>query len=355
MANENHITTPILLEKSYRQHIARHDVDYQLRMYDLGATRPEKGSDPTLCLVVLTRSDDMEVSDLSLGLARRGIRLLRVNRDDIAGRAIGALSPQGVINSHGEELLPLVIWRRHFKDPIDIASEDYLVDKYVHDQMDAFPATLAEVTGRSINNGTEITSRLAQISSANAFGFPVPPSLVTHNLAMAADRLGGDAHADLIVKPLGSHWTEVGASVMAGNFPTRVSSAEARLKAPEPVPVLVQRYIPHDYEIRVFIIGDTLVAYSVTEKRSADSLWESPDAVHVEQIELDRELATQILQFSKDNRIDLGAIEFMVRKDGSLVFLEVNLLFDWRFFQSKASDSRVTDCLVDYFVRESTW
>lgn len=98
-------------------------------------------------MVVLTRSDDMEVSELSLGLAQRGVRLVRINRDDPAGRALGALRPDGIFHGQGEWLRTQAVWVRHFWDPGVRGDADRVHEAYVQEQLNALPGTLSEVGG----------------------------------------------------------------------------------------------------------------------------------------------------------------------------------------------------------------
>lgn len=136
---------PLLLENPYLQSVDHHDVDFQLRMYGLGAARPPSRGGPAL--VVLTRSDDMEVSELSLGLAQRGVRLVRINRDDPAGRALWALRPDGIFHGQGEWLRTQAVWVRHFWDPGVRGDADRVHEAYVQEQLNALPGTLSEVGG----------------------------------------------------------------------------------------------------------------------------------------------------------------------------------------------------------------
>ncbi len=300
-------------------------------------------------MVVLTRSDDMEVSELSLGLAQRGVRLVRINRDDPAGRALGALRPDGIFHGQGEWLRTQAVWVRHFWDPGVRGDADRVHEAYVQEQLNALPGTLSEVGGAVVNAGSRITSRVAQVAAAGVAGFAVPPTVVTHDLSRAVAELGVGSGEDLVVKPLGSHWTSGGPGLLVGTFPVRVSVKEVCGRPLEPVPVIVQAYVAHESELRVFIVGGVLLAYRVSGKSNARSLWDDSEAVRVESVDLGECLAGRVRSFVAEHRVDLGAIDFLVQEDGTPVFLEINLVFDWRYFQKNAGDTRVSDALCEYF------
>ncbi|MCW1250377.1 hypothetical protein ODZ83_09330 [Acaricomes phytoseiuli] len=232
---------PALFRELHRQRIYSGDVDFQLLMHELGVKASEDFFEIKPCVVVFTRSDDMETSELSLLLAREGVRLIRVNRDDVAGRGVRALTPDGVIHLTNENLRPVLAWNRHYQAPIDYKSKDKLRATYIHSQMEALPATISELAKQTVNAGSKITSRLSQVTAAQQAEFCTPQTVTTHDIALASEILGLSASDTLIVKPLGNHWTELDPETLIGHFPRRLSVEEAKSLTPDPTPLGLPR------------------------------------------------------------------------------------------------------------------
>lgn len=102
----------IMLSKPHRQTLNGTSLDFQERMAELGVTAPtHEGATP--CIVVATVRDDMEISALSLRLAARNIRLLRLNVDDLPDVDIVTYLDTLELIHGTEALRPVLFWARY--------------------------------------------------------------------------------------------------------------------------------------------------------------------------------------------------------------------------------------------------
>jgi hypothetical protein len=222
-----------------------------------------------------------------------------------------------------------LVWRRHFELaalPIDPGT---LYGAYVADQWRSVADWLAGRTDWAhVNGARKLPDRLTQLTDAASFGLATPRTVVTTR--PARHRPGGST---CIVKTAGRHLVEPSSGVQHGLFPQpldpRLGGGE-----PEPAPVIVQQYLPSDHELRVFVVGDQVIAYRVA-KRDPAQLWVDPDTVEVEAAEIDPALRGTLRAMARYWRLDVVAFDLLVRSGGN-VFLEANVHCDWRWFERRA-------------------
>jgi hypothetical protein len=335
--------TPLLLQgQDYRLRNPIVDLDFQERVHKLGLVDNGDG-DPEPCVLVLARSADMEMNELSIALAERGVRMARLDVDRCLDLSLTVYPDTPLIELDRWVLHPMVVWRRHFELaalPVDRAT---VYGAYVADQW----LSVADwITHRSdwvqINaaSGTRRLDRLTQLSDAAAFGLPIPRTTVTTR--PGRHRPGGGA---CIVKTSGRHLVEPTSGVQHGLFPRPLDPRRAG-REPEPAPVIVQQYVPADHELRVFVVGERLIAYRV-DKLDPAQLWVDPDAVDVRPVDIPAELAQRLLVLARYWRLDVAAFDLLV-SGAETVFLEVNVHCDWLWFEGRSGTSEVSTAVAEW-------
>lgn len=166
---------PILIKSKYNYRPIHRNTDFQMKMYSIGVQSPVT-STHVPCIVIFTSSDDREVSELSLNLAKKNIRLFRINSDDIEPSKIDYFTRSNEIVVNNEYLYPKLYWKRSFWLKSRIDSE---VNTYVETQMEAFSDLLFEISDVSINRRVTKTNLLSQLNIAKASGLTVPQTMVT--------------------------------------------------------------------------------------------------------------------------------------------------------------------------------
>lgn len=333
--------TPLLLrgqEYVFRGPIAA--LDFQERIHSLGLVDDGDG-EPQPCVLVLARSADMEMNELSIALAERGVRMARIDVDRCLDVSLTVYSDQPLVELDRWMLRPILVWRRHFEPAALPVDKGTLFGAYVTDQWRSVADWIAHRRDwAAVNSAARHPDRLTQLADAASFGLATPRTVVTTR--PARHRPGGGT---CIVKTSGRHLVEPSSGLQHGLFPQPI---DPRLGGgePEPAPVIVQQYLPSDHELRVFVVGEQVIAYRV-DKQDPAQLWVDPEAVEVRRHDVAEGLAGTLLALTRYWRLDVVAFDLLIR-DGSAVFLEANVNCDWRWFERRSGESAVSDAVATW-------
>lgn len=347
----------IMLSTPHRQILKGASLDFQERMAELGViVQSHDGATP--CIVVATVRDDMEISALSLELAARNIRLLRLNVDDLPDVDIVSYLDAFELIHGSEALRPVLFWARYLLHhpqravpaPRSVGGE--VLGTYISQHNSAFIRTIEELSPHRINGDASATGRLAQQRLAARNGLRVPDTTVTRDISRGSHRVLARNDSALIGKVVGEHWVEHPPGVLNGTFPRVLEPSTLDRLGVEPAPLIVQEFVPHVFELRVYAVGDDTIAYRVQGKPSAEALWTDMDDVKVSVASLSSAHSAAIGQLIRELNIDFGALDFLVTEADELVFLEVNLVGDWRYFEKAAGDTRVSDSVLNLIAKK---
>lgn len=326
-------TTPLLLQG--QEYVFRAPItalDFQERVHRLDLVDPTDG-EPEPCVLVLARSADMEMNELSIALAERGVRMARIDIDRCLDLSLTVYPDAPLVELGRWILRPLLVWRRHFELAALPVDPGTLYGAYVADQWRSVAdwitnrADWAQVN--SLATGRQ-PDRLTQLTDAAMFGLRTPRTVVTTR--PARHRPGGGT---CVVKTSGRHLVEPSSGVQHGLFPRPLDPRRGS-GSPEPAPVIVQQYVHSDYELRVFVVAEQLIAYRV-DKLDPAQLWVDPDAVDVHPVDLPTGLGVKLLALARFWRLDVAAFDLLVVDDVP-IFLEVNINCDWRWFERRSAE-----------------
>jgi hypothetical protein len=333
--------TPLLLQgQDYVFHAPIAALDFQERVHRLDLVDAGDG-DPEPCVLVLARSADMEMNELSIALAEHGVRMARIDVDRCIGLSLSVYTDAPLIELDRWMFRPMLVWRRHFELaalPVDPAT---LYGAYVTDQWRSVVDWITHRTDwaqvNSMATGRR-PNRLTQLTDAAAFGLAVPRTVVTTR--PARHRPGG---ASCVVKTTGRHLVEPSSGVQHGLFPRPLDPRRGG-GAAEPAPVIVQQYVAADHELRVFVVGERILAYRV-DKLDPAQLWINPDAVEVRPVDIPPALGATLLALARYWRLDVAAFDLLV-DGGEPIFLEVNINCDWRWFERRSAEPAVSNAVA---------
>ncbi|KAA2263283.1 hypothetical protein F0L68_10660 [Solihabitans fulvus] len=317
-------------------------LDFQEQVHRLGMVDEGDGS-PIPCVLVLARAADMEMNELSIALAERGIRMARIDVDRCVDLALTIYTDTPLIELDRWLLRPILVWRRHFELSALPVDPRTLTGSYVVDQWRSVAGWLTDRKDWGHVNPTRATchlDRLTQLSDAAAFGLRVPRTAVTTR--PGRNRPGGGA---CIVKTTGRHLLEPRPGMQHGLFPRPLETSRTG-DTPEPAPVIVQEYVPSDTELRVFVVGERCLGYQV-DKLDPAQLWVDPDSVSVKPTEVPAALAATLLALARHWRLQVAAFDLLVT-GSEYVFLEVNVNCDWRWFEHRAANDDVSTAVHDW-------
>jgi hypothetical protein len=136
------------------------------------------------------------------------------------------------------------------------------------------------------------------------------------------------------------HFVEAAPGVLSGFFPTVVGDHEPLPSLRQGIPVIVQEYVEHDAESRVYYIDGEVLGFEVRKEAPAD-LWLAADRVQVRHVDLPAPVVSAARSLATDFELRFGAFDFLIR-DGAPVFLEVNPDGDWCWAEEKAGATLIT-------------
>lgn len=299
-----------------------------------GAALRAPASRPLPSVLLLSRSCDAELDSVQNLLARAAVPVERVNSDELAARNLLIDPMRKTILLNGRWLAPTVTWLRHFSgQAIDGGSIGPAPELFLRASWHAAADQLTAISGISIL--PRRPPLLAQLMLAQRNQISVPQTIVTTDLSHARRAFSCPR---LVIKAVDQHFVEAEPGRLTGIFPTVVERRDLP-GGPGP-PVVVQEYVEHETELRVYYAAGRIAAYDVG-KDSPAAPWTDPDGVRVRPVESPApvEAATRLLASAMALRF--GAFDFLIR-DGRPVFLEVNPDGDWRWAEQRSRTTLVT-------------
>ncbi|MFD9065327.1 hypothetical protein ACFVZ3_27845 [Kitasatospora purpeofusca] len=305
---------------------------------------------PTPCVLLLSRACDTDLDPVRNLLAGAGIRTARLNAEELAATSLTIAPDVRTVRLNGRELTPTVTWIRHFApaalDPT--AYDPPVLDRpaldpagtprgaFLRDSWQAAAAQLAAISGTAVR--PDRPGVLCQLDLARRYGIAAPRAVLTTDPHLVRDEFDGPR---VVVKAAGHHFVEPVPGRLHGIFPTVLDRADlAGGPRPGP-PVIVQEYVDHEAELRVYFVGGQLHAFEVTKTAPADP-WTAPDRLGVRALPSPPPAvaaATRTLAAAMSLRY--GAFDFLLSA-GTPVFLEVNPDGDWRWAERRTRTTPVT-------------
>jgi hypothetical protein len=322
--------------------------DFQVRVGRPGAQRPGQ---PSSCVLVLTRTADREIDELSLQLAADDIPLVRLDSDRCVGEDMCWEPLSGVLETSQGLFRPQVCWLRYFTGSSISMAFDGRLAAYVRDQWISWTRMqVASPPVSVINRGTwpGRPDRISQLLAAHAVGLRVPRTVVTSSPRTAVKRI--DGRGDLIVKSLGEHFVEPTPGHLTGVFPRRLNRCQLISDGTvEPAPVLVQEFLPSSKELRIYAVGGRLICFEVT-KDDVNSLWTDPQGVQIELAVTPSALRGPLSHLVGRWDLDVAAFDVLETPEGP-VFLEVNGACDWLYCERRAGCDAVSQAVRELVLR----
>jgi hypothetical protein len=296
---------------------------------------PASWQRPRPTVMLLSRVCDGELGSLQVLLGKAGIPSARVNADELTGASVVIDAGARAIQVNGRWLAPTVSWIRHFSGQAIEGNGDPGDDLFLRESWQAAAAALAAITM------TDVAPRprglLSQLRLARQHQVAVPRTIVTTDLAAARDVFQCPR---LVIKAVHEHFTEVLPGRLTGRFPVIVERRELPGQPGGGPPVVVQEYVEHDTELRIYYLNGRLHCFEI-DKRSPADLWTAADRVGVRYVTPPAAVAAATRLLATAMSLYYGAFDFLVR-NGSPVFLEVNPDGDWHWAERKARTSVVT-------------
>jgi hypothetical protein len=292
------------------------------------------------CVLLLGRDRDAELVALASILRRAGLPVFRLTVESLAAQRLAGrpltYDPTGhVLSVAGRAVRPVVVWARHLPRPTGTGPAGQAERAFADDSWTGLLRQLSDlVPARLPGHAPE---SLAQLRQAAALGVRVPESLVATG--------PGDlppAWRAVVVKALDRHLIEDATGAITWFHPRTWQRHRA---APWPwpgLPALVQEYVVHEAEFRVYVVAGQVLAYQISKTDPAD-LWDRPGDVTVRAGGAPAAVVGVASRLAEHWDLRYGAFDILVDR-GEPVFLEVNSDGDWRWCEALAGDRAVTTC-----------
>lgn len=233
----------------------------------------------------------------------------------------------GTVVVDGREVEPTVLWVRHYSPRLFPSDTPGM---FAGDAWTVLVDQLSVLAGTALP-GAE-PGPLRQLRDAASLGVEVPKTLVTTRaVSVPWERC--------VVKVLGRHYAEVEPGRFSWRLP-RIMRAEELADHLPGAPVMVQEYVRHEEELRVYWVGGQVHVLRVVKESPAD-LWTDAATVTVCPVPVSEAVADTTARLARRWGLVYGAFDFLIR-DERLVFLEVNPDGDWRWFENRAGTTDIT-------------
>lgn len=306
-------------------------------------------------ILIITSKRDGHVAAVSKHFEVAGARWCRLNIEDFATNVeIEVMPATGAgwlrIKDSGKEIALQEVGAVWYRKPDPVSLQHFDMDptalEYVEAEFNEVILGLYALLDRAywINNPfkTRIAHRkLLQLRTAAEVGFAVPQTLVT-NRPESALGLATQVDGDLAIKSLGAisvMQDQVGRSVQYGIFTRRISSVELAEFSDKigHMPTLFQKFIPKHSELRVTCVGEQVFACQIQTRAgditSDDYRFDTPNLQH-DAIEC-ADLIPRLHAYMKAFDLNFGCFDFIVSRDGGVVFLECNCNGQWLWVQER--------------------
>jgi len=245
----------------------------------------------------------------------------------------------GLLEVDGCRVRPVVVWVRHGSTDAMLAQAQPAGSLTVLDAMSWY-RLLEQVTASAcaaLPGGIFVGP--GQLVDARRLGFRAPGTVVTTDVAAGAALLGTPK---VIVKTPDFRLFAADRSTWPAYLPQIVDrDAVTTPSAAGGQPVVVQEYVAHSRELRVYYLNGGLCAFEIS-KPDPSSPWTDPAAVTVSRTDCPEDAEKAVRTLCAAWNMRYAAFDLLVADTGELVFLEANPDGDWLWFEHKARWHGVT-------------
>lgn len=294
---------------------------------------------PVPCALLVSRACDSDLDSVQDLLGGAGVRSARLNADELAAADLVVDPDNGTARVNGRWLTPTVTWTRHFSACSIGGGGDPAYRMFLRESWEAAADQLSAISVTSIS--ARRPGLLSQLRLAQRHEVAVPRTILTTDPSRVQDAF---ACPRLVIKAAHRHFVEAEPGRLSGVFPTiieRHSPSGGRCPGP---PVIVQEYIEHEAEWRVYYVGGQVHGFQVDKDSPADP-WTAGEQVEIRSATPPPEVVSATTLLASAMSLHYGAFDFLVR-DGTPVFLEVNPDGDWLWAERKARTDQVTTAVV---------
>lgn len=291
--------------------------------------------------LILSRSENEHANAIYKFLVSHGLRLVRINMDDINSKpptvSISADDRQSYIKIGNKKILTQDIKSIFVHIPrIEInekVGKDLLDRKIISSSWQNFISSLEAVLPNALwvnrpSASGQSTNIIKQLNMARKIGLNVPDTLFSNDLNEVKKFSKKFKHIILKTGPLlGVHFNNQRILSQIVN-PSGINKRELILS-----PCFFQEYIDKDYELRIHVVKNKILTCRIESQQSAKTRvdWRNYDLANTPHypFELDGEIGKMCIDLVNKLGLTLGIIDMIVTKEKKYVFLECNAHGHW--------------------------
>jgi len=310
-------------------------------------------------ILIVTKKIDIEADLLGIQFLKHGIEYLKLTEEDIPLNfgcefRIGKKNKfRVVIKGRKTNLQNIkIVLLRHF-DPKFLNYFSGIRQTYFVQQWYQTFLCLQQILKCVWINDPQKTfdaeNRLNQLLTAQRIGFNIPETSITNHPDVGR-RFFDENFGTTLVKVLHHH--EIIHKCMSYRFlATKIENSHlSKFDELSYSPVIFQKRIEIDSEIRVTIIGDNIFSCDLSTshgKKYFDLHRIKEKDLKYKEINLEKKIEKLCLKLNKELKLLVSSIDFIVDKKGEIVFLEINPVGDWNWIE-KHTNLPITKSMFDF-------
>ncbi|WP_405486850.1 hypothetical protein [Streptomyces sp. NBC_00096] len=261
-----------------------------------------------------------------------------IRQDELLSTPMALDVDTGLLDIAGRRVRPAVVWVRHSSACALVAQArpPGSMTPLRAESWSGFLRQVASAATVALPGGT--VAGPDQLALARGLGVRTPRTVVTNDVPAGAREVGAPT---LVVKTPDFRLFEADRRNWKAYLPS-VVGREAAAGGPTGAaaaagdrPVVVQEYVAHARELRVYQLDGGICAFEV-RKPDPSSLMTDPDSVTVTRVDCPRPVAEAVRTLCAAWDLRYGAFDLLVSDTGEPVFLEANPDGDWLWFERKA-------------------
>jgi hypothetical protein len=263
-----------------------------------------------------------------------GTPTLFIDRGDLGTRPIALEPGTGLLEVGGRLVRPAVVWVRHASACAIVAQARPAGSmKPLAAQLWSVLLQHLAATPDMVALPGTAPAGPAQLRDAERLGIRAPRTVFTTEAGAAARRM---RTPQVIVKTPDFRLFEPDRQSWPACLPAVVDRDAVQRDPPVGErPVLVQEYVAHARELRVFYLNDGICAFEVHKAEPA-TMWTDPDSVAVTRVGCPQAAAKAVRTLCAAWQLRFGAFDLLLSGSGEVTFLEVNPDGDWLWYEHKA-------------------
>jgi len=248
------------------------------------------------------------------------------------------------------------IWYRRVRSPASPSGCEETVHKYVVNE--AYIAlrgiASAHFTGcRWMSPPAKIETaemKPYQLHIAKRLGFSIPSTIISSD-PLAIQDFFLRHEGNVIAKPVRSGYIETSEGAF-GIYTRKLGRKDiVMLETALPCPIIVQKEIPKEFDIRVTVVGNKIFAVAIDSKGDPHAKidWRRTENVYLpHQIhELPDRIKYLLITLTRELGLSFAAIDLVLNQEGKYFFLEVNPSGQWLWVEDKTGFP-ISDAVADW-------